>query len=155
MPTLDEDVIVGLFTELAKEESALAETDAVFRQARIKFDVASHKYAAVRDMVTEQLGFSPYLTEDATGPWPYETEQPELNGFYRFILMKPGDAIVAALKEMNEPLTLQQIQNRLINGRFPYPTRAINAALMRTKGVVKTDDDKYIYQEPEPEEVPF
>lgn len=149
-------VTEGLLVELSKEEALLAEAESELAGARVRYNVATRKYAAVRDMVTEHLDSSPYL--ESCPEWPMEAQKirPADWGRWRFIHMEPGEAIVAALKEVSEPQTLEEIVDRLSRGRMRLAIpRVINAALMRTSGVGKTDDGKYWYQEPETEELPF
>lgn len=147
----------GLLRELAKEEAALFVAELEFGEAEAKFEVASRKYAAVRDMVTKHLGYSPYIKPKEE--WPHSAVE-QMGGFplgdNRFIHMKTGDAVVAMLKETREPVTLEEIVKGLRRGGIRRAetilTRKVNAALMRTSGIEKTDDGKYWYQEPEPDE---
>jgi hypothetical protein len=158
MQTRYDKVAEGLLDELVKEEIALEEADDLFTQAKVKFDVARRKYVAVRDMVTKHLGESPYRN----GKWHWRV--PVGAGFtyrdfwrYRFILMSAGEAITGALAEVDEPLNLAEITERLRSGGVSHDemsVRAINAALMKTGSVVKTEDGKY-QLEPEPEDLPF
>jgi len=157
MNTQDKDLIRGLLTELVNEETALGDAKSQFAAARVRFDVASRKYAAVRDMVTAQLGHSPYMK---SFKWPVAVGRLGANlGQYRFTHMKPGDAIIAALKEGEEPLALEQIVERLSSGGIRFPksmlTRMVNAALMKTAGIEKTKNGKYIYPKEKPEDIPF
>lgn len=159
MSRAQDPVSRGLLTELAKEEATLAGADSKLKEARARFDVASWKYAAVRDMVTRHLGDSPY--SKGHGLWPQEAigTLVKTRGCYRFIHMRVGDAVVAALKEVKEPMALEHVVQRLADGGIRISPlllrRSVNAALMRTTGVEKTDDGKYRYQEPEPEDLPF
>jgi hypothetical protein len=158
MQTGYDKVTEGLLDEMVKEESALKEVDEIFIQAEAKLDVAKRKYAAVRDMVTNYIGESPY--RNGKLHW----RVPVGEGFtyrdfweYRFILMSVGEAVLSALAEVDEPLNLTEITTRLRSGGVSYdemPVRAINAALMKTKRIVKTEDGKY-QLEPEPEDLPF
>ncbi len=168
MTTQDEAIIRRLLTELATEEAALGRAHTEFAEARTKYELAIRRYAAVRDMVTEELGKSPYIAGSVE--WPPEAEQllTSRPGQYRFLAMRPGDAVVDILKEVGMPLTLEEIVERLRAGGVrrmhlgeirasesaPF-TRAINAALMRTSGIEKTEDGKYRYQEIETEELPI
>lgn len=143
-------MIEGLLVELAKEEALVTGAYQELTDARTKYNVSTRKYAAVRDMVTELLGFSPYPKDSVE--WPAKALQlrPKPFGKWRFIHMKPGDAAVAALKEVEEPITLDEIVERLLGGGMRLLTpRSINAALMRTSGIEKTEDGKYSYKEPE------
>lgn len=157
MATKDKKLIQALLSELANEEVVLTDVEWQFKEARIKFDVSSRKYAAVRDMVTAQLGFSPYTIPIAGWPKTGQHLGNEL-GRHRFLHMKPGDAAVAVLKEVEEPLTLEDIIEKLASGGFRGANiykRIINAALMKTTGIEKNEDGKYKYEEPEPEDIPF
>ena len=143
----------GLLIELAKEEDHLIEVGQQLAQSRANFDVASNKYAAIRDMIARRLRQSPY-SNDVN--WPGEAHnivKPSRRGRYRFLLMKPGDAIVQVLKENENPQSLDEIVAILSDGgaRTAGP-RTVNAALMRTTGVIKTDDGKYRYEEPQSED---
>ncbi|MCJ7654585.1 MAG: hypothetical protein MUO97_04670, partial [Dehalococcoidia bacterium] len=56
-------VIEGLEQELNRQEEMLGGADAELKKAQAKFDVASRRYAAVRDTLTKYLGYSPYEKE--------------------------------------------------------------------------------------------
>lgn len=132
-----------LFQELATQEKALNDAQEVVRLARNDLEMATRKYAAVRSLVTEVLGYSPYH-EDAV----WATEGAAIvpsgqRGHYRFLQMKPREAIIAALAEQGAELTLPQIEERLRSGGLELGLRAINAALMRTAGVLKTARGTY------------
>ena len=62
-----------------------------------------------------------------------------------------------ALKETKNPATLEEIVGILRSGGIRIGNniinRAVNAALMRTTGIEKTDDGKYVYKEEE--DIPF
>jgi hypothetical protein len=147
MTMADDAVTRGLLRELADEEKALAEADKQLQAARVGFDVASRKYAAVRDMVASYLGDSPYQKKYDRVFAEFSFYNP---GRYRFIHMKPGDAVVAVLKEAEEPMTLDEIVQELRSGHIRISeatlTRAVNAALMKTSGVKKLKDGKYRYE---------
>ena len=153
----DENVINGLLEELVEEEKKLANASSVLTTARAKYDVASRKYAAVRDMVTNYIGKSPY-NKDVKWPRKLIQEKP-LSGNFRFLHMKVGDAVVAALKEIAEPATLEDIVEKLKSGGIRINdaiiTRAVNAALMKTTGVDKTEEGTYKYKEEESNESPL
>lgn len=144
-------LISGLLNELLAEEETLGDADSQLKEARARFEVASRKYAAVRDMVTAYLGHSPYDETYRKKFLSVRNFPPQLLGRYRFVHMRTGAAIVAALKEVQEPVTLEDIVERLRSGgmRLVLP-RMINAALMRTSGVEKTKDGKYRYRAEEP-----
>jgi hypothetical protein len=122
---------------LAAEERALHEAAERQRIAQNDFEMAARKYAAVRSMVTDFLGYSPYVDGAV---WPSETARilpAERRGGYRFLQMKPREAILAALEETPEA-TLEELAELLKTGGLELGLRVINAALMRTAGVVKT-----------------
>lgn len=158
MNEVNKEMTQALLGELLEEEVKLSNADREYKAAKIRFDVASHKYAVVRDMVTEQLGFSPYLIPPAA--WPSEAlHHLSEHGKYKFIHMKTGYAVISALKEKSEPLTFEQIVEQLKSGGFGYPVkmlnRMVNAALMKTTGVEKTEDEKYVYKELNEEDMQF
>ncbi|MCJ7653800.1 MAG: hypothetical protein MUO97_00600, partial [Dehalococcoidia bacterium] len=85
-------------------------------------------------------------------------------GSYRFIHMTIGNAVVNALREAKDPMTLDEIVKILWGGGVRKSettlTRAVNAALMRTRGIQKTKDGKKFYPreiktEAEEEDLPF
>lgn len=158
MKIMLDPVAQGLIDELAKEEISLIEIHSEYARVRVKYNVASRKYAAVRDLVAGHLGHSPYIE---SVQWPPKSlieisNRGKTLGQFRFIHMKAGDAVVAALKEVEEPRTLDEIMVILSNGGFGLTiTRMVNAALMRTSGIEKTDDGKYLYKKTEPDDIPF
>ena len=144
-------VVYGLVQELTREDKALVEADMALYNAQIRFEVASQKYAAVRDVVARHLGRNPHSKGVES---EYDVKFPS-NGRYRFIHMSVGDAILDALKESEEPMTLEQIAEVLWNGHLrPVAPRIVNAALMRTTGVKRTEDGRYRYI-PDPDDLPF
>jgi len=143
------DLIDELFAELAIEEQNLVDKEEAAFKANINQEVAAKKYAAVRDMVEEQLGYSPYTKPLDEMP-PYIQKDftdrglKDFWGRHRFITMNTGDAIVMALSEVDVPVDLGTLAMRLQRGGLEFADiRSINAALIRTKGVKKTDDGKY------------
>jgi hypothetical protein len=152
MTSRTDDIVKGLMAELAHEDQVLVEAGDALQQAEVRFEVASQKYAAVRDVVATYLGRPP-CNSDAVHYGVFFRS----NDRYRFIHMTPGDAIVAALRDSDEPMALHEIANALMGGglRVPDMMRAVNAALMKTGGIEKTEDGKYRYVEPEDEELPF
>ncbi len=149
MAEQDFSIIRGLMVELAHEDLALMQAANALRRARTQFEVTSQKYAAVRDVVARHLGHSPYR-RGAQSQYAVDFSS---GGRYRFIHMAAGDAVIDVLRESEEPLTLEQIVVTLRDGGFRQPDpRVVNAALMRTSGVERTDDGGYRYVE---EELPF
>ncbi len=129
--------------ELAVEEQALLEAFDALRLAQNEVEMAARKYAAVRSLATDVLGYSPYH-EDAV--WGHEETRmvpAESRGRYRFLQMKPRDAILSALAEQDADLTLGDIDRRLQSGGLDLGPRAINAALMRLSGIEKTEAGTY------------
>jgi hypothetical protein len=153
MSSKNDSIVEGLMRELAHEEQVLIHADQALHEARIRFEVATEKYAAVRDVVARHLGRNPgrELVKDEQGV------SRMLNGRYRFIHMSPGDAAIAVLRESDEPMALNEIANAMMKGglRFPDMMRTVNAALMKTGGVKKTEKGTYRYIEPKAEELPF
>jgi len=145
-------IVKGLMAELADEDDAIRDAARALEQARVRFEVASQKYAAVRDVVAAHLGHNPTNQDALKCGVQFFSE-----GRFRFIHMAIGDAAVAALRESDEPMALEEIATAVVKGglRVPGAVRAVNAALMNTSGVEKTEDGKYRYVEPVEEELPF
>lgn len=140
-------VVIGLLTELNDEAKILAGRVAEFNLATANFNVAGRKYAAVRDMVTEYMGVTPY---DESVEWP--SASTKANGghvvtAYRFMHLNPGNAALLALKELKQPSTIDEIAEHLHHGGLNIVPRAVNASLMRTIGVKQVEDGKYQYEE--------
>jgi hypothetical protein len=155
----------GLLTELFNEDKRLAEVAIEYSAARAKWEVASRRYAAVRDMVRSYVGQNPYsiapvnfVGNDTNGrPKTFAT-----GGRYRFMFMAVGDAIIAALTETKEPQSLDDLVARLREGGIGLSvaalTKSANAALMRKGGIEKTEDGKYFLkpeENGEPDDLPF
>lgn len=147
-----ETFIQGLLDELTNREERLTEANSALREARAKFDVEARSYAVIRDILTEHLGHSLYAHSE------YSMKSQRLAYFeldkkrarFRFIQMEVGEAVLAALQEVDKPLTLEEIVQRLQSGgmhrRYESLIRAVNAALIRTSGIMKTEDGKYALQ---------
>ena len=142
-------------SELIHEEKALEEMANNLRVATAKFRVASEKYAAVRDMVNTTLIQSPYARDFEWPPNLLDRIGPgDGKGKFRFIHMAYGEAITTVLGEKGAPLTTPRIIATLLNGGFGMgndgepvvQARSLNAALMKTSGIVKHDDDTYSYE---------
>ncbi len=140
--------------ELVKDEVALTEADRVYKEAIARFEIAGRRYAATRDSVTEHYGESPYANNFSG--WPQALDQGIELGKYRFLFMSVGDAIKSVLREADQPLPLPEITISLYEGRARANARMVNAALMRTGGVQKDDNDLYSYnQEADVQDLPF
>ena len=146
--------------ELAKEEGALVVANAELDRALVRFRVLSHKFAALRDVIARQIGVNPY---SRSVQWPDKglptPEEPHMivgiRGKFRYIHMKPGDAAVELLMEADKPLLLQEIIEGLqAGGMKDASPRAINAALINTGGVAKTEEGLYTFAEPSVEDMP-
>ena len=129
---------------LVQEEQALMEAGVELADAQLNFDIASYRFAALRDMAVARMG------------WPFGGH-PRLSGVFRFIHMGVGEAIVAALRETTETLDLEALVAVLDSGGLGaeeggVSPRAVNAALMKTSGVMKTADGTYVYT---PDSLPF
>ena len=141
----------GLVEELAEEEKKLDERYGEYEQIRARYQVAARKYGAVRDVVIETLGYDPYSVDDF--PWPDSRGDRFANGTkigeFRYVYMKPGETVVAVLRDAEEPMELADVREALKLGHSTLTLRAVNAALMNTSGVVKTkigDDVSYTYE---------
>ncbi|MGA9047649.1 MAG: hypothetical protein WB588_01495 [Dehalococcoidia bacterium] len=164
----DESIKKGLLNELLALEDKLSEIYQRFKKDQAEYEIASRKYAAMRDMVTKYLGHSPYdAPEPDFGGLSIMAEDPAggpgLYGGFRFIYIPIGKAVISALREAGEPLSLEEIVKRLQNGGVERDesslTRAVNAALIKTKGIAKTKEGKYSYIQGEgdiePDDIPF
>jgi len=105
--------------------------------------MAARKYAAVRSLANDVLGYSPYHEDAVWGPDEERILPPERRGRYRFLQMRPREAILSALSEQDAELSLQQLDERLQSGGLSLGSRAINAALMRLSGIEKTARGTY------------
>ena len=150
-------VVDGLLVELAREERAALSARQAVSDARVRYDVALRKFAAVREAVASAIGRSPYAPDVK---WPVEAREAVREsdrGRLRFAHMPTGDAVVAALREANQPLGLEQIIIHAHRGGLTLTPRATNAALINTPGIVKQPDGMYMYR-PEKagdDELPF
>lgn len=126
-----------LVEALQREDEAITNAGDALENARRAFEIASVKYAAVRDLIRERFHDDPY----DIGGIPFTS-----GGRYRFLRMATGDAIVTVLKAADKPLTLEEIMPALRAGSLRKTPRAVNAALMRTRGVlVSKDGGTYIF----------
>lgn len=154
MTSRTDDIVRGLMRELRDEDEALMKAALLLERAEVVFEVASQKYAAVRDVVAGYLGRPPCSSDAKHYGLAFRSKDR-----YRFIHMAPGDAVVAILKDADEPMELNEIARVMAMGgqQTPLSLRTVNAALMNTAGVEKTEDGKYRYVEPgeKEEELPF
>jgi hypothetical protein len=157
-PDWPPDTAVVLYLrELQKEDIALNEAEHAMEKARFDFQLALRRYALVRDVVRERFAINPYLPEDIEA---YADELEEMvdnqwfptRGRFRFVHMPPGDAIVAALEEADEPLTLDELVALLRKGGMHVQdARTINAALRNTRDVQRLPDGRYAKTKPKGE----
>lgn len=137
----------GLLSALLEDEAALARAHQKMVEAQTQYTIASRRYAAMREAVRERLGTSPYSKNVA---WPGTSPAIKVlaRGWFqfRYINMKVGDAVTEVLQESEGPLTLDEIAEALsAGGLYTRDTRAVNAALINTKGIKKRDDGRYTY----------
>ena len=134
------DVTAAMVGELQRQDAEMAEASREMRLARIRYDIVSSKYQAVRDLIQDRTGRSPYAD-------PVFFDFPEFvsEGRFRFVGMSPGDAILQVLKDSKIAMTPDEIGDMLRGGGLGLMPRSINAALMQMKGVGKTADEKYMY----------
>lgn len=113
--------------ELSKTEEELIAADTALGAAETRRAIALTTYATVRDYAAQELGKSPYTLSKEV--WPH-LENPKA-GRFRFARLKPGDAAVQILQECGEPLSLEEIYERLLQGGSEVrDIRPLNAALM-------------------------
>jgi len=129
--------------ELAREEQALDAAFEALKLAQSEVEMAARKYAAVRSLATDILGYSPYHDDAVWGAEESKIVPAERRGRYRFLQMKPREAILEALAEQDADISLKDIEERLKTGGLDLGSRAINAALMRLSGVEKTSQGTY------------
>lgn len=143
-----------LLKALHDEETNL--TQAVHRQrlANTEYDLASSRFAAIRDLVKRRFsGESPYSDRMRQR---FETNTPLRMDDYRFLGMNPADAAMEVVQESSYPLPLEEIFDRLVKGglRGPNLLRSVNAGLMNRTGIKKDAEGAYYYA-PEEEDIPF
>jgi hypothetical protein len=161
-------VATGLLQELAKSEQALRTAERKLEQVKAEFDVEARKYAAIRDATAALLGVSPY---DSSVAWPHplnttmagRQQAQRLRGKYRFIYVPVADAILQVLSESAEPLSLEEMQRRMVAGGASVDSlRVVNAAIMglvRNGRVIRHKDGRYEYvkraEAVDPDDLPF
>lgn len=140
-----------LFLELlVNEERALQRIDEKFQMVQAEFFIAARKYAAARDTVISYFADDPYFRG-----FKHRKQLDSIAidagielGHFRFLNMSMGDAVLYALNQAHEPLTLAEIITILSNGGHRGANaRNVNAALINQKGVEKVEDGSYTYAE--------
>jgi len=151
-PTLGKDsVSQGLLSALQEDETAIVKAYRALADARTKFDVATRRYAAMREAVRARLGVSPYSKEVI---WPGAHYESRYEFRFRYVEMQVGDAVTEVLYNSEEPLALEDIAAQLVSGGLLFrDIRAINAALINTKNILKLEDGKYCFEEEPPDDV--
>jgi len=158
-PTLGQDsVSQGLLNALKEDEEAIVKAYRGLADARTTFDVASRRYAAMREAVRARLGASPYSKEV---DWPAKTRREKTSHYefrFRYVEMQVGDAVTEVLSTSEETLTLDEIATQLSSGGLHFrDIRAINAALINTKNILKLEDGYRYEEEPidDTDDLPF
>ena len=155
MPHSDHAISEGLI-ELVKEGEKIAEADKQLNTALGRFEIASRRYAAVRDTVTEMLGgespFGPEVAQrlhemkDIPAD-PSNHEQKYFKnpcfGQYRYVYRSVGEAVFDVLRNVPFSLTLSQLVEELEEGHLSTDARAVNASLLNMNGVEKLSDGSY------------
>ena len=167
-PHRDTVVDQGLMREMVQAEFALNESYEVLLEAQTGFEVASLKYAALRDILEGRLGRSPYLPHV---PWPDDIPElldPFSYGRWKYIHKRIGQATVEVLQNREalleggvrvletgndnpgKEMGLTAICGELAWGGLEPPKtnilpnpRAVNAALINSNHVQKTEDGRY------------
>ena len=125
-------VALGLLRQLEKDDQEALRAWTEYRRVYNEWQVAALKYAAVRDVVTQRLKWSPYA-EELIGPEEEEFYLPT-NGRFRFFNMTPLDAAMQVLSESDEPMTLETLTTKLKSGGIgdssPSLARSVNASLV-------------------------
>jgi hypothetical protein len=144
--------------ELDKAEDELTAADERLSQAQALYEIAEVKYAAIRDALSERLQASPYSR------YTWDDNKTD-RGQYRFIRMGVGDAVYEVLSEATEPLSLNEINDRLSAGAGRFGLRSINGALQQKGGIRRVEpepaagyeDVRYEIapEEVEPDDLPF
>jgi hypothetical protein len=155
MPAIEDEVMQDLLKRLEGQDEVLQATDRSFQLAKASMEMATAQYAAIRDLVTRRLGYSPYAVEDGVFVTDDVGRQKRLRfptkGRFRFTNMAPGDAAISALGETTEPMALDELVSTLraggITGSRESLTRAVNAALMRKSGIGRADDGRYFRED--------
>src|SRR5215217_2326635 len=111
-------IMIHQLEELAADDRALVEVEEELRRVSARREVIGRKYAVMRDIVTRQLGFSPY-TKPVELPNGVAFEF-DSGGAFRFIHMDTGSAALAALKESDHPMTLDEIVQVLSQGGIGF-----------------------------------
>ena len=152
----DHAIYEGLI-ELVKEGEKTAEADEQLKTALGRFEIASRRYAAVRDTVTDMLGGeSPFevfevpdrlhemkeIPADPSNPNQKYYENPHFR-MYRYLHKSVGEAVLNALRYTPFPLTLSQLVEDLKEGHLSTDARAVNASLLNMNGVEKLPDGSY------------
>jgi len=154
---IDDPLDCELIEEFAGEDQRLEQADAAMKRARMQFEMAAAKYAAIRDVVRKRIPVNPYwgpVTSRGTR-LPFPT-----GGRFRFINMTIGAAAILALQLAREPITLEDLSTTLRAGGLhrsaSFDLRTLYATLTNHKSVAKTGDDPPKYHlKTEDDDSPF
>ena len=142
----------AILRALADAEGKLSEANTQLSRARINFNVAAIQYAALRDEAWERLKGGPHRVAE----WPSGSAP---TGEFRFVRADPSKAIVEALLEAGEPLTLNQIASALREGHLlNTPLRTINAVVQGHGSIERVgvaEPALYEVKEPPVDDLPF
>ncbi|MCH8206397.1 MAG: hypothetical protein IH956_05275 [Chloroflexi bacterium] len=148
----------AILADLRHEEKRLADAERAVQEAAAHYRIAESHYVAIRDFARQSFGRTPYSTHfiEQWGPDGANLliggDDPSF-GKYRFRGMKVGDAIVEYLTVSGGDRDIDQIIAALSEGGMRNASRRpINAALMNTTGIVRTEGPDYAhysYEEPE------
>jgi hypothetical protein len=128
--------------DLTREEARLAIADGELARAKARYQVASRRYAAVRDVAEEMLGQNPYHPDTYMKVWGRLDEMPPDWGNFRYLGKGVGDAVLDFLRDRGGYWTLREIVQHLSYGGLSTNARAVNASLLKMKGVTK-DGEHY------------
>ena len=134
--------------DLTREEARLATADGELARAKARYQVASRRYAAVRDVAEEMLGQNPYHPDAYMTFWERLDEMPPDWGNFRYLGKGGGDAVLDFLWSRGGCWTLREIVQHLSYGGLSTNARAVNASLLKMKGVTK-DGEHYQFGDKE------
>jgi len=140
----------NLIQVLKAEDEALVQAEYRLEQAQADWELISARYAAVRDVVTERVGRSPYIIGEPKVDFPS-------NGAYRFIHMSMTDAVLQLLEESGGSFrSVDSLTEELRGGGLDVSdARSVNAglqALYRRGAIVRDANGQYALA-PEPEKL--
>lgn len=137
-----------ILEELAKTENELLEADTALAAAETRRGIAMVTFATIRDHARDILGRPPFtLTEEE-----WEQRKNPKSGRFRYARMRPSEAAIDVLKEFG-PLRQDNLIEKMLQGGLEVRDgRAINAALMNHKRIVREKENGKLSLRPEVEE---